>query len=201
MNKTVSWFFTFFSFAALLTAHKSQAGDMASRHKLAESPFYKAKSKSRSDARGAKTAGKAKKVFANNEQTSFEKKMALRSEAKEIMGRIDKLTVDYDGAVSQLIVGSSAEAKGSNAVNGRRSSGSLASSKKGGVGEEKGTIKQHVISSELQFKKFQQDKGRMTMIMLDHVKVSLSLSGELALGRGRILGMRHCFVLRLYAGY
>ncbi|GMI24236.1 hypothetical protein TrCOL_g8515 [Triparma columacea] len=99
--------------------------------------------------------------------------MALRSEAKEIMGRIDKLTVDYDGAVSQLIVGSSAEAKGSNAVNGRRSSGSLASSKKGGAGEEKGTIKQHVISSELQFKKFQQDKGRMTMIMLDHVKLGM----------------------------
>jgi hypothetical protein len=145
---------------------------MASRHKLAESPFYKAKSKSRGGGRGTKTTGKAKKVFAKNEQTSFEKKMALRSEAKEIMGRIDKLTVDYDGAVSQVVVGSSAEAKGAQAGTSMRSLSNLASSKDGGVGEERGVIKQHVISSELQFKKFQQDKGRMTMIMLDHVKVS-----------------------------
>jgi len=139
---------------------------MASRHKLAESPFYKAK-KATSASRGksGKSKGSIKKLL-QNEQTTVEKKLALRSEAKEIMERIDKLTTEYDGSISQVVIGSPAEAK-SSAANGAQNS-----STSKGV-ENKGTIKQHVITSEMQFKTFQQDKGRMTMIMLDHEKVRL----------------------------
>ena len=147
---------------------------MASRRKLAvSSGHYKTKARTYSGGSSDGSVSKAKQQLSKNEETGFEKKMQIRSEAKAILGRIDKLTSEFGMADNK----DDAKAFGSYSSPSERASGkrnSLGSnSKTAGRGELlQGSIKQHDISSEMEFKLFQQNKGRMTMLMVDHEKVS-----------------------------
>ncbi|GMH54806.1 hypothetical protein TrST_g3684 [Triparma strigata] len=159
---------------------------MASRHKLASAPHYKTNKKTHRFKRGPTGNDPNPKVTLHDDESGLEKKLKIKLEAKVIMDRINKITDDFGTMVSTAVppplesTAPSASASASASSSSKPSSPSSPSkpplrrrtSAKGGEVQPTEIVK-NVLTSEMQFKQFQQSKGQMTMLMVDHEKLGL----------------------------